>query len=300
MSEPTWSLDGAAIARTTALGAVWTVKSVTVSSAVVASRDHKYIAVHDALVDQGTAHLEPARTVEIVVDADVSGLFGSDVDAKLADGWGELVSAFNPEALGVVKLQSSRLDRNGATITRYLLVEVIGVPTLDVRTAKPGGNDESGAYHGHDGYIVYRIVCRTLFPYWIGSALLTLDTAPAAAELDIGASPDTVTISNPGDRWVGQRFVVKAGSVSGTVTEIQIDNAANDDELVWRNAGGFIAGDYLDWFATDPRAKDFSSPANARGKSRLNTGSNTLTGTRGAGSGTLTLQLSRPELYLTN
>lgn len=301
MSQPTWSFNGSAIARTSPLGATWTVSEVTTRTAMLADRQHKHVEMIDGLVDQGAAHLSPVRDVEFVVEADVSTLSGSDVDAKMADGWAELTTAFDP-TLGVVKLQSARLNVSGATITRYLLVELTDVPTLEVRTAKPGNLDDSGAYAGHSGYIVYRAKARTVFPYWIGSALLTLDTAPATAELAIGASPDTVTINNAGRRWVGLR--VTFGSVSGSVTSVTIANDVNSDSLIITNAGGFANGDYLDFLATDPRKIDRLDSANRFGggtyRMRLETGSQTLTGSRTAGSGTCTLSLSWPELHLTN
>jgi hypothetical protein len=202
--------------------------------------------------------------------------------------------------LGVVKLQSARLNVSGATITRHLLVELIGVPTLEVKTAKPSGIDESGAYAGHSGYIVYRARAQTVYPYWIGSALLTQDTAPATAELAISGSNDTVVINNASRRWVGLRVVF--GSVSGTVTSVTITNSANSDSLVITHPTGFANGDVLDFLATDPRkiARTNARFGGGTYRMRLETGSQTLTGARTAGTGTCTLTLSWPELHLTN
>lgn len=304
MSEPTWTFDGDAVARVSPLGAVWTVSNFTIDPARLADRQHKLVEVIDALVDQGSAHLAPDRGWELVVEADVSQLAGSDIAAKLRDGWAELTAAFDP-CLGVVKLQSERLDSDGATITRYLHVEVTEVPTYTPRTAEGSsapGLKEPGAYEGDGGYIVYTVRGRTLFPYWVGSALLALDTTPAAASLDIGASPDTVTIDNESRRWVGLRAV--AGSVAGTLTSWQIVNGANGDTLIVNSTtGGFANGDYMDYLATDPRKKDWLNTTFGGGYFlRLEKGSQVLTGTRpgGGGSGTCTLALSWPELYLTN
>lgn len=303
MSDPTWSFNGSAIARTSAAGAVWTVASWRVGPAVLAERDHKPDQLNDALIDQGVPHLDPVREVEIDVEADVSGITGSDIDAKIADGWQELTEAFDPAA-GIVKLQSARLNASGATVTRYLLIELTDVPSLTHRTAKPANLDDSGGYAGEGGYIVYKLRGRTVFPYWIGASLLTVDSGAAAAELAISGSTDTVTIDNDSRRWVGVRLRIKAGSVSGSVTSIQFDNGANDDQLIWTNSGGFVAGDYIDWRATDPRKIDRMDSDNRFGgtstKMRLEQGSNTITSTRLAGSGTLTVELLYPELHLTN
>lgn len=307
-AQVTWTFNGSAVARTTSLGAVWTLDPATgyrfdLDPATLAERDHKYIAVHDAMVDQGSARINPVRNWSLTLLCSVSGMAGSDVTAKLADAWGELQAAF-PISGGVVKLQSARADITGATITRFLLVEVTEEPTFALRSGEPAGLAESGAYTGGTGYIVYKVRGRTVFPYWVGSALLTLDGSAAAAELAIGASPDTVTIVNAGRRWTGVRLRVKTGSVSGSVTSITFSNGANSDELIWTNAGGFADGDYLDWFATDPRTIDRTDTANRFGgtstRMRLDVGSNTLTGTRSAGTGTLTVELLWPALFLTN
>lgn len=303
MSDPTWSYNGSAIARTTSAGAVWTVASWSIGPAVLDAREHKPDQLNDALIDQGSAHINPVREIEIDIEADVSGITGSDIDAKIADGWQELTEAFDPAA-GVVKLQSARLNASGATITRYLLIELTEVPSLTHRTSRPANLEDSGGYKGNDGYIIYKLRGRTLFPYWIGSALLTVDSGAAAAELAISGSTDTVTIANSSRRWVGVRLRVKTGSVSGSVTSIQFDNDANDDQLIWTNAGGFASGDYIDWRATDPRKIDRADTANRFGgtstKMRLERGNNTITSTRLAGSGTLTVELLYPELHLTN
>lgn len=302
MSEPVWTFDGSAVARTSSLGAVWTTRLFEIDDAVPSDPNYKEIQLLDSLIPVGVPHLAPVRNWRLVVEADVSALAGSDISAKLRDGWAELVTAFDP-CLGVVKLQSARADVTTATITRHLFVETLSAPSYTPRTGDPKANDAPGAYEGGGGYIVFPVRGRTVFPYWQGASLLTLDTAPATAELAIGAGPDTVTINNAGRRWVGTRFV--AGSVSGSVTSIQIVNGANGDTFVWSNAGGFANGDYFDLLATTPYAVDRYDTANVFAgtvgdKMRLEQGSNTLTGTRGAGSGTLTLAVSWPELHLTN
>lgn len=300
MSEPTWTLDGSAVERTSPLGATWTVRKFEIDDAELDDPGDKQVQVLDAHVDQGTPHLSVARDWTLVVEADVSTLPGTDVTAKLYDGWAELATAFDP-LIGVVKLQSARLDTSETTITRHLITRLLRGPSYTPRTSDPKQLDAPGAYAGDGGYIVYPVKGRTLFPYWIGSSLLTLDQSAATAELAIGASPDTVVIDNDGARWVGIKAT--AGSVSGSVTSLKIENGANGDRLAVTNAGGFANGDYLDFLATNPRRPLRSSSAVRFGDGyflRLERGSNTLTGTLLEGTGSLVLGLSWPELHLTN
>lgn len=301
MTAPVWTFNGSAIARTTSGGAVWTVLGYGGGHGQLADRQHKHVEMIDGLIDQGGGHIAPARDWWVAVKADVSGMSGSDTAAKIQDGWAELTTAFNP-LLGVVKLQSARTNVSAAAVTRYILGEVIEVPSYQEFNSEPQGLRESGGYQGAGGYIVYVVRFRTVFPYWIGSALLNQDTAPANAELAISGASDTVTINNASRRWVGIRVLF--GSVSGSVTSVTISNDANSDSLIITNSGGFANGDYLDFLATDPRKIDRLDSANRFGggtyRMRLETGSQTLTGTRTAGSGTCTLSLSWPELHLTN
>lgn len=298
MSEITWSWDGSAVARTSSLGAVWTVESWDVKPARPLI-EHKQVDLLSALVDTVETVLDPVREWELVVKADVSALTGSVVERKLVAGWEELAEAFNPCG-GVAKLQATRKDLAAADVTRYLLGEILDAPSYSPRTAEPKGRAESGGYEGAGGYIIYVVRGRTVFPYWVGSTLLNQDTAPANAELAIGASPDTVVINNASPRWVGVRL--DCGSVSGSVTRFSVENAANGDSVIVNNAGPFDNNDYVDLLATDPRKPDFGTantfPGPGHVRLRLEPGSNTLTGTRLVGTGTLTLSLSWPSLDL--
>lgn len=300
MSAPVWTVNGSAVARTTSGGAVWTVLGYGGGSAVMDDPGHKRVQLLDADVDQGARHLAPGREWWLSIKADVSGMSGSDIPAKIQDAWAELTTAFDP-LLGAIKVQSARTDVSAAAVTRYLIADIVDVPPYQEFNSEPRGMKESGGYQGAGGYIVYVVRFRTLFPYFVGSALLTADHSAAAATLDIGASPDTVVIDNNGRRWTGIRIVF--GSVSGSVTTVTIGNSANSDSLVISNAGGFANGDYLDFLATDPRVIDRSGSAVRFGggnyRMRLEPGSQTLTGTRTAGTGTCTLTLSWPELHLT-
>jgi len=301
----TWKYDGSAIARTTAAGAVWTVdvpKGGVLRPPTLAT-DHKYIAILDALVDVVPSRLHPEREWGLVVRADVSGISAANVERKLAAGWEELATAFDPR-LGVVEVECTRKDAAGADVVRHIIAENHTMPSYTPRTADPGGLDAPGAYEGAGGYIVFPIGGKTLFPYWVGSTLLSLDTAPAAAELDISGVADTVTIVNPGNRWAGLRIEVKAASVSGSVTRITVSNAANGDSVVINDAGPFAAADGLDWFASDPRKVAMLGAGTTIVSAdvtsiRIEPGSNVLTGTRTLGAGTLTLSLSWPDLRLT-
>lgn len=300
MTTPVWTVNGSAVVRTTSGGAVWSVLGYGGGSAVLDDPGHKRVQLLDADIDQGSRHLSPVREWWLSIKADVSDMSGSDVEAKIQDGWAELNTAFDP-LLGTIKVQAARTNVATTAVTRYLLAEIIDVPPYQEFSAEPKGMRESGGYQGAGGYIVYVVRFRTLFPYFVGSALLTQDTTPATAELAIGASPDTVVINNAGRRWVGMRITF--GSVSGTVTAVTIANAANSDSLIITHPSGFVNGDYLDFLATDPRVIDRSSSSVRFGggnyRMRLETGSNTLTGSRTTGSGTCTLSLSWPELHLT-
>ncbi len=300
MSTITWEWDGSAVARTTALGAEWTVDDYFVSPARAVT-DHKRVDLLDALIDNTETTLDPVRDWRLVIRADVSGISAANTRRKLYAGWEELVTAFDPTQ-GVKKLEATRKDTSGTDVARHLLAEIGEVPSLQIHTADPRGLAESGAYDGEDGYIIYVVRGTTVFPYWVDADLLDQDTAPADAELNIGASPDTVTIDNAGARWVGVRALV--GSVSGSVTQWSISNAANSDLLTVSNAGPFANGDYVDMLATDPRKIDRADSANkftggGINRLRLDKGSQVLTGSRLAGTGTLTLSLSWPKLSLT-
>lgn len=298
-SEITWTWDGSAVARTSTLGAVWTVLSWRVGPAGSVT-DHKRIELLDALVDSVETTLDPVRSWELTIKADCSGISAANAERKIIAGWEELAEAFDP-TIGVAKLLATRKDTSGSDVSRYLLAEITSVPSYTPKTGEAGdGIKESGAYEGEGGYIIYTVRGTTVFPYWIGSALLNQDTAPADAELAISGSTDTVTIANASPRWVGVRLVV--GSTSGSVTRITVANTTNGDSITFDNQGPLADGDYIDFLATDPRVVDESADTTyvsaGHTRLRLSPGSNTLQSTRGAGTGTCTLSVSWPSLDL--
>ena len=300
MSETTWKWDGSAIERTTALGAEWTVEDWSVDPATIIT-DHKRIELLDALIDNVETTLNPVRKWKLVIRADVSGISAANTRRKIDAGWEELVAAFDPTQ-GVKQLEATRKDASGNDVVRHLLAEITEVPSRQIRTAEPKGLAESAGYDG--GYIIYVLRGQTVFPYWIDSALLDQDTSDSDAELAIGASDDTVVIDNDCARWVGLRVAVKSGSVSGSVTEFSIENGANGDVLQLKNDGPFADTDWVDYLATDPRKvsrADSATKYTGTGitRMRLEKGEQTLTGSRVAGSGSLTVSLSWPKLSLT-
>ena len=223
-------------------------------------------------------------------------------ESRTHDAWAEAASFFDPLA-GTAELSATRPDSDGATIDRYLLVNGLYVPQYRVLTARPKGLDESGAYD-LDGspYVVYVAEGDTAFPFWCDSTLHNTDTSDDPAELDVGAAQDTITVANDGDRWAGFRLVVKAASVSGTVTGFTVTNNTNGTSVAVTKATAMAAAEYLDWFATDPRVTDKTAAwvgSGAGNGLRLDKGNNELEVNRDSGTGTLTLQVSWPGLHYT-
>lgn len=295
----TWSYDGSAIARTSTLSAVWTVIDWDLSPFTVKT-DHREIQLIDAALPQGDAHPEIKRKWSVVIKADVSALSGA-VEAKLAAGWHELAQVFEPTN-GEKKLQATYDDTGGTPVSRHLIVNINQIDEFKIRQGSPTGTTKSGGYTGEGGYIIFRVEGHTLFPYWIGATLLTLDTGAAAAQLLIsGAGADTVTINNPGDRWCGLKIEF-GSSGGGSVSSLTVANGANGDSLALVDSGPFADTDEFDWFCTDPRKVTRATTDTHPGlgsKIRIEPGDNTLTGTRVAGTGATTLTLSWPYLTKT-
>lgn len=297
----TFTWNGSSVAATRSSGAVWTVRDYEFGSFEVQPRVQRLDFLHGEWETYQPLP-KPSLSWRLAIQADVTGITGTDAEGELLDGWAEAAEFFNPLD-GVGWLGVSRPDASGATVSRRLRASVLSVPQFRIQAFDPKGIGGSGAYPVSGApYIVYVVGGDTRFPYWVRSTLLSTDTGAAAAELAVGASPDTVTINNPGVRWAGCKLVVKAGSVSGTVTGFTVENTTNGDTMVLTRGSAFAAGEYLDWFATDPLEIDKDSDwryGGAGDKLRLEPGDNTLEVTRTAGSGTLTLELSWPALFLT-
>lgn len=302
MTDVAWAWDGDAVAGTSTLGAVWAVQSWDVGD-VVAVPEWAEQQVLDIRRPRGDTHLGVERAVRLVIKATVSGVTGANTQRKLYDAWAELASFWSP-LLGVKKLQATRTNGAGDSVVRYLLAQVMGAPGFAFRMSKPQGIDGPGAYTGASGHIIYPVHLVTACPYWVIATLLDQDTSPADAELAVGASPDTVTINNPGDRWVGAKFLY--GSNSGSVTGVTIENTTNGDTLTIDKGSAFANGDYVAWNEDMARAVDPDDMPvklnNLRiaggGKMRLDPGNNTLECTRDAGSGTGIFSLTWPSLHL--
>lgn len=298
----TWDADALETAR--ASGAVWSSARVDVGAFEAEPRVARLELLHGE-----TEIMPPLPNMRIPIELSLkiaaASLTGTSPtgESRLIDAWAEAASFFNPVS-SAVKLACSRPDSDGNTVSRYLLASALSVSQFQMRMNDPQERKESGAYDPDGGcYIVWVQRADTRFPWWTSAALLDQDTAPATAELAVGASTDTVTIVNPGDRWAGVRLEVKAASVSGTVTGWSVSNGANASVLGMTKATAMAAAEAVDWYATSPLANSRSSgwefSTAAPNTFRLEPGSNTLTVTRTAGSGTLTLLVSWPSHHLT-
>lgn len=298
----TWKWGGTAIADTRASGAVWTVDDYEIGSLVMEPRVQAL-----QLLDGERETYAPlpgaARSWRLAININAAAVTGSSPtdESRAMDAWEEAAAFFDPLD-GEAKLEATRLDSDGASVVRHLRASCLDVPQYRGQGYDPQGLGASGAYLPTGApYLVYVASGMTRFPYWEVATLLATDTAPAAAELDVSGSADTVTINNPGNRWGGLRVVVKAASVSGTVNGFTITNDTHGDVLKITKSTAMAAGEYVDWLATDPRAIDKTSGwkfGTGDNRMRIEPGTQTLSIARtGAGSGTLTLQLSWNSLH---
>jgi hypothetical protein len=284
---------------------VWTVREYDVgefrTKARVAALD-----LHDAEWETYRPLPDKSRAWKMTIKALCSGMSGSSDEGKLIDAWAEAATFWSPVD-GAGELGVTRPDASAATISRKLLANALPVPQFRLRSGDPGGVDSPGAYPvTGNPYLIYTVQGDTRFPYWVGQSLLTLDTSVAAAELAIGASPDTVTINNPGARWCGLKLTVKAGSVAGNVDGFTVTNTTNGTFVTITNASHMVALEYLDWHASGPithplPGADMSSAwrYGALGNNlKIDTGDNVLSVTRDSGAGTCTLSLSWPSYFL--
>jgi len=298
MTLPTWKWGGSAIAQTASSGATWTVHDFR-PPVWEPSLGVKENEVLDAAIDIGAAHPRPQNECTIVVEVDASAIGASNTDENLHDAWQELTEFFDPLD-GVQKLEATRQDAASANVVRHLWCQVIEVPSFRYRTGDPSDQWSAGGYHSASGRIFYPVRLSTMVPYWQIATLDDQDTSPADAELAISGSTDTVTIANAGRRWVGLRIDVSA--VSGTVTQVTIDNQTNGTALIVKDTTALANSDYFDWLATDPRAVTKTDSANRWGLGsnfKLDPGNNTLQSTRDSGTGTCTFSLSWPALHWT-
>ena len=294
----TW--EGTAVAATRASGAVWTVPRYTLPMFSVKPRT----ARTDLLGGEAEMYAPladyPARW-SLVIQADCTGVSGSDSEGKKIDAWAEAAAFFDPVA-GTGWLGVTRPDASGATVSRRVRANVLTVPAFEY-PLQPGGPDDTGARI--NPYFFYKVEGDTRFPYWCGASLLATDTSAAAAELAISGSTDTVTINNPGARWVGLKLTVKSSSVSGNVDGFTVTNNTNGTFLTIADTAHLVALEYIDWHASQPRTNPFPGydmsaawSYGALGNNlRIDPGDNTLQVVRDAGAGTCTLQLSWPSYF---
>lgn len=297
----TWKWGGTAIAGSRSSGAVWAVQDIEVGPLVFAPRV-QVLGLQHGERETYAPLPEAARSWMLTLLIDASAVTGSGptAESRAMDAWAEAMTFFDPYN-GAAKLECTRPNSDTTSIVRHLYASVLELPDYRDKTADASGLDESAAYPNGGPYLVFKVGGDTRFPWWCRSSLLATDTSPAAAEVDVGGGTDTVTINNPGDRWGGCRLVVKAASVSGTVNGFTVTNTTNGDVLKITKSTAMAAGEYVDWLASDPREVDKTTAwkfGTGDPKLRLDQGNNTLSVVRtGAGTGSLTLQVSWPSFH---
>lgn len=301
----TYKWNGTAIAGSRSSGAVWTVRDLEIGPFVLEPRTQKVIALHGEKENYVPLPVV-SRPWRLVVQIDASAVTGGTPtdENRLYEAIEEAATFFDPYN-GTVKLEVTRPDSDAASVVRHVYANALELPQPRMRMGDPQGLAEPGMYQLTGApYAIYVVTGDTRFPWWCRASLLATDTAPAAAELDVGGGTDTVTINNPGDRWGGCRLVVKTASVSGTVNGFTITNTTNGDVMKITKATAMAAGEYLDWGASDPLNENDKTTAWLFGtgdnRLRIDQGNNTLSCVRtGAGTGTLTLQVSWPSFHYT-
>lgn len=300
----TFKYAGTSIAATRSSGAIWTVRDYEFGPMVFEPR----VQVLTAMQGERETYApmpEIARPWRLAIHIDASAVSGSSPTSenRLFEAWEEAATFFDPYN-GAQKLEVTRPDSDGASVVRHVYASVLELPQPRMMMHDPQGIDGSGLYMLDSApYAVFVVGGDTRFPWWCRSTLLATDTAPAAAEVDVAGGTDTVTINNPGDRWGGFRLVVKAASVTGTVNGFTVTNTTNGDVLKITKATAMAAGEYVDWLASDPREIDKTAAwrfGTGDNRLRLDQGNNTLSVVRaGAGSGSLTLEVSFPSFHYT-
>lgn len=298
----TFKWGGTSIAATRSSSAVWTVADYEFGPMVFEPRVQT-LAILQGQVERVAPMVEPSREWRLVVKIDASAFVGTSPtsESRILDAWEEAASFFDP-AGGTAKLEVTRPDSDGANVVRHLYANVLKIDQPRFMEFDPQGIDASGGYTGGlSPYVIFTVEGDTRFPWWTRATLLDQDTSPATAELAVGGGTDSVTINNPGDRWVGCKLAVKAASVSGTVNGFTVTNTTNGDVLRITKSTAMAAAEYVDWLAVDPRVIDKTTAwkfGTGDSRLRLEPGNNTLEVARaGAGTGSLTLLPTWPSLH---
>lgn len=303
MAGITWEWGGTAVATTRSSGAVWTVRDWEIGPLVHRPRVQR-MELHTGELETFDPLPEFSRSWRLVVEIDASGVTGTSPTglSRLLDAWREAAAFWSPLD-GATALTATSEDSDGGTPARQLFCNVLSTPEFRMQTGDPQGLSRAGAYDVNGKpYIIWVAEGDTRFPYWVNETLLDQDTSPADAELAVSMASDTVTVHNPFDRWVGVKFVVKNGSVSGSVATVTITNNTNGSKLKFSDDGGSMDNDeYIDWYASDPlahaRSADWSFGAGPNNL-RLDPGDNVLESIS-TGGGSLTLSVLWPELTYT-
>lgn len=162
-----------------------------------------------------------------------------------------LTYAFNPSGNAdgpatPLWLRVDWTDTDGA-VSRYLEVRPVRMPGFGWGVG--GRASFKGLYSA--GVLRYPVELEALYPFWRDHTPTTHSSMSS-----FHSTPQVVNIAGSGNVAVGVRVEILA--ITGSCTALSVVNSAtgNDGEgggaLNWSKAGGFTAGDYIDYRYTDP------------------------------------------------
>lgn len=252
-----------------------------------------YIGPMDVFAEQGDPGVK-AMTVTLWMSHKVSGVASAlAAERELMDemrAWHELLLPLS----GTGTLTIHRHNAAGADVETDVLYARV------LRVSRYGGDVVAGGemVEPTRAYLETETVFYCPLPYFYAA---TADTSQVTADSPAGAQ----TLTNDGALPCGLRVEVAAGGISGSPTSITVANATNGYSFVWSKGSAFAAGDYIDWFYTDPRAVTMTAGTTITGATgddymELSSGGNAITALRSAGTGAavLTCSWKRRDLSL--
>lgn len=249
-----------------------------------------YVGATDVIAEAGEPAVEAMKIV-LSMAHEITGVATAlAAERECMDelrAWNELVNPFD----GVGTLRFDRSTAAAAAVsTEVLRVRPISVPRYSIEVV-----DGDGMVNPTRAFLKTDTEFWCPLPYFYNRVATTKDyVADTAADSD--------TCANPGIAPCGVRFEVTA--ITDSPTQVTIANTTNGYSFVWKkNSGNFAAGDYIDWYYTDQREeahKGGTSIVSADGLAyfELACGNNTVTATRTAGTGTVSITASWKPRYL--
>lgn len=259
-------------------------------SPFVLSPEADYVAATDSHAEAGEPRAEPME-ITLWIQHKVSTTSALVAERELMDEIRLIQETINPfDGVGTLKFARADADEN-AIATEVYKVRPVSVPRYSVEWIPSG--DPPTVSKVAVAETEWRFWCP--IPYFYNATATTLEyVADDPADSD--------TMANPGIAPCGARFAVTA--ISGSPTQVTITNSTNGYAFVWKKtSGNFAAGDWIDWYYTDPREQSHdtdTSIVDATGAAyfELACGNNTVTALRSAGSGTVTITASWKPRYL--